>query len=288
MSDSEKEEKRKKVDPRNKLNDLNGTEWIKETKSVWFQQGLGRKHEHAQIEKEHPAPFSFQDVQRLIEFFTKKNQKVLDPFSGVASTLKACALTDRVGVGIELSKHWNKLGEKRLKLEVGEKALENQNLITGDNRDVLPTLERESFHFVVTSPPYWNILNKKADQKVKKERLNNDLAKNYSEEDKDIGNIESYSKFLSELTNIFLECQRVLIPGQYMAVIVSDFRHKSKFISFHSDLISRLTENNKFILQGVKVLVQNNKRLYPYGYPYAYVENIHHQYIVIFRKPRGN
>jgi hypothetical protein len=73
-----------------------------------------------------------------------------------------------------------------------------------------------------------------------------------------------------------------------MAVIVSDFRHKSKFISFHSDLISRLTENNKFILQGVKVLVQNNKRLYPYGYPYAYVENIHHQYIVIFRKPRGN
>ena len=38
------------------------------------------------------------------------------------------------------------------------------------------------------------------------------------------------------------------------------------------------------MLQGVKVLLQNHKSLLPYGYPFSYVENIHHQYILIFKK----
>src|SRR5688572_11172188 len=51
------------VHPRNTLNDLSGAEWLPETKSFFFQKGLGSKHPHAQIERQHPAPFSFQDVQ---------------------------------------------------------------------------------------------------------------------------------------------------------------------------------------------------------------------------------
>ena len=47
------------------LNDLTGREWIAETKNVWFQKGLGAKHPEAQIERQHPAPYSFQDVARL-------------------------------------------------------------------------------------------------------------------------------------------------------------------------------------------------------------------------------
>lgn len=39
-------------------------------------------------------------------------------------------------------------------------------------------------------------------------------------------------------------------------------------------------------LQGTKILLQNHKSLLPYGYPFAYVENIHHQYILIFRKEK--
>jgi hypothetical protein len=57
---------------RNQLNDLTATEWIGETVSVWTQRGLGASHPEAQIERKHPAPFSFTDVSRLIRFFTKK------------------------------------------------------------------------------------------------------------------------------------------------------------------------------------------------------------------------
>src|SRR3990172_4826215 len=75
-----------KVARNNKLNDLTAKEWLPETISVWTQRGLGKDHADAQIERLHPAPFSFTDVSRLVSFFTKQGQTVLDPFVGVGST----------------------------------------------------------------------------------------------------------------------------------------------------------------------------------------------------------
>ena len=62
------------VSLRNTLNDLNGTEWLPETKSFFFQRGLGSSSNAAQIEKQHPAPFSFQDIEKLISFTSEANQ----------------------------------------------------------------------------------------------------------------------------------------------------------------------------------------------------------------------
>ena len=67
---------------RNKLNNLNAKEWIVETISVWNQKGLGAKHPDTKIEKEHPAPFSYTDVTRLIKFFTKKKPGCSRSFLG--------------------------------------------------------------------------------------------------------------------------------------------------------------------------------------------------------------
>src|SRR4051812_20707616 len=104
--------------PVNRLNDLIAKEWIPETVSVWVQRGLGRGHEHAQIEKQHPAPFSFQDVARVIRFFTKAGETVLDPFVGVGSTLKAAAVERRSGIGVELNRKYARLAAERLATEV--------------------------------------------------------------------------------------------------------------------------------------------------------------------------
>ena len=283
----------KPIDPRNTLNDLNGSQWLPETKSFFYQKGLGAKHPHAQIERQHPAPFSFQDIQHLVTFFTKKGMDVLDPFGGVGSTAKACELEGRICTSIELQEKWHDLAIARLETEVGRSSSEKHKFILGDARSELKKMEDNSFDFMVTSPPYWSILNKKADHKVKKERLANNLATNYSDNDEnDLANIETYEKFLRVLVDdIFLQCGRLLRPKKYMCLVVSDFRNKSEFISFHSDIIQALNnkvtpDGYKMTLQGVKVLLQNHKTLLPYGYPFAYVENIHHQYVLIFRKDK--
>lgn len=277
------------VDKRNNLNDLTGKEWIPETKSYFFQKGLGADHPDAQIEKLHPAPYSYQDIEKLILFFTKKGMTVLDPFGGIGSTAKACEVSGRKCISIELQSKYHELSIKRLELEVGKGTSEHHKFVNADSCEYLKTIENQSIDFVVTSPPYWGILNK-LDQKVKKNRVANNLDTKYSEDGNDLGNIEDYQNFLKVLVeNIFLECGRVLKLGKYMAIVVSDFRDKDKYVSFHSDIIHKLNEittsdGGKILLQGTKILIQNHKSLLPYGYPFSYVENIHHQYVLIFKK----
>lgn len=274
------------VDPRNSLNDLNSNEWIPETISVWTQRGLGANHPDAKIERQHPAPFSFTDVSRLIRFFTKRGGVVLDPFAGVGSTLKACALEGRKGIGFELNPKYVDLTRERLQTEVRDLwacPLE-QEILEGDARKLAQQLSENSVDFVATSPPYWNILHKE-DHKAHQERKLHDLDTRYSDDGRDLGNIHNYSDFLRELSTILGECGRALRPKKFMAVIVSDFRDKSRFIMFHADL-ARALEAYQLELRGITVLYQRHKRIFPYGYPYSYVPNIHHQFILILQNAK--
>ena len=101
---------------------------------------------------------------------------------------------------------------------------------------------------------------------------------------RDLGNIEKYDDFLGELTDIFGECITKLKPKKYAAIIVSDFRDKGKYHLFHAD-IAREMEERGMETKGITVLYQRHKRVFPYGYPAAFVPNIHNQFIVILQKP---
>jgi DNA modification methylase len=268
----------------NKLNDLEAKQWIPETVSVWVQRGLGKGHEHAQIERQHPAPFSFQDIARLVRFFTKAGETVLDPFVGIGSTLKAAALEGRYGIGIELNKKYAKLAKQRLSDEIDQSVLLSnpQQVIQGDARKALSTIKKDSVKLVVTSPPYWNILHK-TDHKTKQERVAHKLDTQYSDDPADLGNIRDYSAFVSELGNILALTRDCLMAGGHLCLVVGDFRHKSNYFMFHAD-IAREMEIHGFTLKGIKILYQKHKRVFPYGFPYSYVPNMHHQYIVILAK----
>ena len=278
----------KTVDPRNSLNDLTSTEWLPETVSVWNQKGLGANHPDAAIERQHPAPFSFTDVSRLVKFFTKKGGVVLDPFVGVGSTLKACAVEGRKGIGFELNNKYVELSKKRLETEVRdiEATTDEQEVLAGDARSLVKNLGDNTVDFIVTSPPYWNILHKE-DHKVKQERIEHNLDTKYSNDPRDLGNIQDYPTFLKELADILGACGRALKPKKYMAIIVSDFRDKSKFVLFHADIAKALEPYN-LELRGITVLYQRHKRIFPYGYPYAFVSNIHNQFIVVLQNAKKN
>lgn len=264
------------VDPRNTLNELANREWMMQTKSVWFS----RPPQRDKLKAQHPATFAESDIVRLIEFFTKPGATVLDPFVGSGSTLVACVRTGRSGVGIELVEHWAGIARQRLD---AEQAGSEQRILTGDAREMMTGIDDESVDFIVTSPPYWSILRKDWDHKVKAERKAKGLSTRYSDDAGDLGNTESYDQFLAELGKVFVQCLRALRTRGYMCVVVSDFRHGSRFIAYHAD-ISRLIESVGFSLEGITILVQDSKNLYPYGIPFAFVSNIHHQYILVFRK----
>ena len=268
---------------RNRLNDLSATEWVRESISVWTQRGLGKRHPDTLIEREHPAPFSFQDVARVIRFFTRKGDTVIDPFVGVGSTLKAAALEGRNGIGIELNPRYADLARTRLQSEVPLElqSATSQQVHTGDARIITEQLPRNVASLIVTSPPYWNILHK-VDHKARQERVSNNLDHHYGNDAADLGNIQSYDDFVQELCGIFEQCRRVMKARAHLCVFVSDFRHKSKYYMLHAD-VARSLETYGFVTKGVFVLHQSQKRVFPYGYPSAFVPNVHHQYILVTR-----
>ena len=272
--------------PRNTLNDLTAKQWIPETISVWNQQGLGANHPDAKIERLHPAPFSFTDVSRLIRFFTKRGGVVLDPFVGVGSTLKACALEGRKGVGFELNPEYADLSKARLDTEVRDffGNVSEQVIRTGDARELARDLAGNSIDFIVTSPPYWSILHKR-DHKARQERQSHGLDTDYGSDPRDLANIQDYGDFIDQLSAILGDCIRALKLRKYMALIVSDFRDGANYVMFHSDIAAALARRG-VDLKGITVLYQRHKRVFPYGYPYAYVPNIHNQFILIMQKTR--
>src|SRR5437773_7620865 len=96
----------RRLHPRNTLNELTGEEWLYFTKSLWttaYPSELG----HA-LRKQHGANKPPRLMARLIEFFSRTGELVLDPFAGVGGTLLGAAIArgPRRAIGIELDPRW--------------------------------------------------------------------------------------------------------------------------------------------------------------------------------------
>ena len=270
-----------KYDPRNRLNDLTGKEWLKLTKSFW----LSEKCKDDKDAFNHPAPFLIQDTQKLVSMFTKSGMRVLDPFCGSGTSLIAASNIGRFGVGIDLSSEYKDLALERLSKK---KLLENTDFeyFLGDSGTILDSIE--NIDYIVTSPPYHNILqNKGAGIRKENTKGYRDGSRTgieyYSDSLNDLGNKETYEDFLNSFKRIMLKSFALLNNKKYCSIVMSDFTVNKKEIGVQGDII-KLMQEVGFNFVGTIALLQNNKPLYPFGYPYAYKINHHHQNIINFRK----
>ncbi|MBC8460428.1 MAG: site-specific DNA-methyltransferase [Deltaproteobacteria bacterium] len=149
----------------------------------------------------------------------------------------------------------------------------------------MPIWPSASIDFTATEPPY-NIHLKQtmAGDKYAEEFANRRTDYNmHSSEEGDIANAEDYPAYLDAMEKVFEQCYRVLKSKKYMAVILRNAYQDSRYILTNADLTDR-AQKVGFVLKGEKIWYQAGTRLRPYGYPYAYVPNITHQFIMIFRK----
>src|SRR6478672_11850981 len=97
---------RREPHPNNTLNELPGEEWLYFTKSLLttaYPSELGHAARRA-----HGANKPPRLMARLIEFFSRTGEVVLDPFAGVGGTLLGAAIArgPRQAIGIELDQRW--------------------------------------------------------------------------------------------------------------------------------------------------------------------------------------
>ena len=277
--------KERHVHPNNQLNDFSGEEWLYFTKSVIttaFPSAYGHD-----IRKAHGANKPPQLMKQLIEFFTKADGRVLDPFAGVGGTLIGAALCDppRDCLGIEINERWIELYKQVV--ERSEGALVGYPMIHGDCLEEIARMEDGSFDFVATDPPYNLHLERtmcdgRYDESFANRRTDYDMR---SDDPRDMANLDSYEAYLDRMERLFAQCFRVLKPGRYMAVIVRNAYQRGEYIFTHADL-ARRAKSVGFVTKGEKIWYQAGTRLRPYGYPYSYVPNIVHQHIVILKRPQ--
>jgi DNA modification methylase len=256
-------------------NSLDGKQWLKNSISVWSD--LRKTAEEAKLK--HPAQFPTQLVERLIQSFLPDGPHViLDPFCGSGSTLVAAQRLSKQGVGCELSHEYVLLTRKRL-METpitGPKAVVHECSAT----ELGKLVEPNSVDFCVTSPPYWNILNRKrtADYKA---------VRHYGNHSGDLGTIVDYDEYLDALAEVFEQVLVALKPGAHACIVVMDLRVKSRFYPLHSDLAARLVR----IGYNLDDLVIWNRQaeynfLRPLGFPSVFRINKVHEFIVLMQKPR--
>ncbi|MHA2294377.1 MAG: DNA methyltransferase [Candidatus Hodarchaeales archaeon] len=276
-------EKKGKYHPRNSLNDLTGKEWLQFTKS-WF---IHNPPPRSKKEILHPAKFPEGMVKEFILFFTKKGEMVLDPFLGTGSTLVVCKEQERKGIGIELVDKWAEIAKKRINQGDESTGME-QVVIQGNARKIKEIWEEKQLHeldFVITSPPYWNMLEKSRGgvKSTHKERKEKGLAEKYSNMEEDFGNIMNYKKFIEELGKVFDSIHDLLKENKYLVIVAQNVRTpKGEVKQLAWDLAKRISK--RYLFQGEKLWCQDNKKLGIWGYPKIFVPNYHHHYCLIFQK----
>ena len=274
--------KEERYDERNQLNDLTGKEWLKHTKSFFMSEKCADDKDAFK----HPAPFLIKDIEKMIEMFTKKGMTVLDPFMGSGTTAIASFNLGRKTIGIDLSEEYSMLAKERF-TKKGMVENEDYIYIVGDS--IVETQNIGNVDFIITSPPYHNIL--KNDSKgLRKDNTDKGFRSGsrigveyYSDKENDLGNQETYEQFLELFSKIMKNCFDKLTNKKYCAIVISDFTVDKKEICVQADIV-RLMEQLGYIFVGTIALLQDNKPLYPFGYPYAFKINHMHQNIILFRK----
>jgi len=272
----------------NPLNHLSGAEWtffLSSVISTRYPTSGPESYAH-HIRKIHPSPKPPQLMRDIIEFFTKEGELVLDYFMGVGGTLLGASLCGRRAVGIDLSHEYVEAYERASE----ELLLVPQRTHCGDAMQVLSDqsqmadlLGHDEVALVAIDPPYGDMMNRpKTGEAVK---TGSDTSPTpFTGLAEDLGNLsieEFYPRFTQSIKLVLPYLKR----KGHIAVFIKDLQPTGSNTNLlHARVIEDLNSIDGLRYLGTKIWADQSVNLYPYGYPYAFVSNQIHQYIMFFRK----
>lgn len=277
----------RKFHRKNKLNDLPGGQWTYFLNSVVNTRfpTNGKEAFAHHIRKIHPSPKPPQLMREIIEFFTKENELVLDYFMGVGGSLLGASLVNRRALGIDLNPAYL-AAYKKASQELG---LNEQTVLLGDSIELLKDrkeienfLRGEKFSLILIDPPYGDMLaREKTGEAIKKNKDSSPTP--FTDLTTDLGNM-SIDQFFPIFRESILDAMSYLKPKGHIAIFMKDLQPtKENPNLLHARVIEDLAAIDGLNYLGMKIWADQGVNLYPYGYPFAFVSNQIHQYIMFFR-----
>ena len=281
----------------NTLNELSGSEWLFFTNTIW-ETNVPPDGTHA-FRKCHGAIKPPAAMAELVRFFSRRGERVLDPFAGVGGILLGADLEDRMGVGVEVDGRWVDVFNRiRREFRVRDKAFikraraegELRAKGDGDVREIraeivcdsclqyMAAQPAESFDAIITDPPY-GVQHK---TKGFADETNFSM---FSSDARDFANAPSFADYLKLMQEFGAHAHRVLAPKRYLVILIGDRYVQGEYMPLGVHVAEAMRPAG-FELKGIKIWC-NKATLRPFR-PYAvgtcFVPNITHQNVVILRK----
>lgn len=148
-------------------------------------------------------------VRNLILRYSKEGDHLLDCMIGGGTTAIEAKILNRHITCIDVNEEALERTKRVLSFEVANKS--KQKIIKGDARN-MSFIKNEEIDFVLTHPPYADIIK-------------------YSEDNilEDLSHIHDLKKFCDEIEKVAQELFRVLKKGKYCAILIGDTRRNKMY-----------------------------------------------------------
>ncbi len=267
------------------INCMTPKEWLKSQIGVWQFYYEGRDIRDKTL---HPATFPISLAKKIIELFTHQGELVLDPFVGSGTTLVAANDLNRNCVGFDLQSSYIELCGKRLS-ENGSMFNEAKQIaIQDDARNISDYFDKDSISLIWTSPPYANLLNRKRQNKSRRDRKNEQLGKveQYSQDKCDLGTLflDDYTKAMGD---IYEQLLPLLRPKGHCVINVPDMWWENQRITIHVSLIEELRKRG-YELRNIIIWDRTNivNGIGIFGWPSNYITmGVTFEYLLDFWRP---
>ena len=275
----------------NTLNDLTGSEWLFFTNSIW-ETNVPPDATH-RLRKAHGAIKPPQARAGLVRFFSRKGERVLDPFAGVGGILLGAVLEERRALGIEVERRWVDVFEEikagfvlsgkefvpRERAVNGERAIEAE-MAHASCLAYMAQMAPQSVDAIITDPPYG--VAHRATGFARETHF-----AMFSPEADDFANAGSFEEYLDLMRTFGTQAWRVLRAGRYLVLLIGDRYVKGEFMPLGVHVADALRDVG-FALKGIKIWWNKAtlRPFRPYAVGTAFVPNITHQNVIILRKAK--
>ena len=272
--------------PENHINCLTAKEWIQSQVAIWEFSYEKRDIRDKSI---HPAVFPIGLPAKCIKLFTHEGELVIDPFSGIGTTLLAAQDLNRNAIGFDLKQEYIDITYSRLSR--GNLINKYQQIaIKEDARNISQYLKENTVSLIVTSPPYSRFLDKPRLNKSMRGDLRNNkhylTVQQYSQDDRDIGTLDT-NEFVKELGVIFGNLLPFLKKRAHCVIDINDLWWENRRYPTHALIIEEL---NKIGYDLRNVIIWDRRplvnRVGIFGWPNNFIKlGTTFEYILDFWKP---
>ena len=207
---------------------------------------------------------------------------------GTGSTVIAALQTERNSLGVDLIPEFVEIAQEQVATPLFPSQQFEARIIEGDatKLDKITEVPEEKFNYAITSPPYWSMLTNPGGEN-QKARLKKNLPLVYSQDERDLGNIENYDEFLEQIVSIYNQVAAKLVDDGVLTVIVKNVKRNHIVYPLAWDLVTKLcSDNSRYEYIGSTLWCQDDVGLKPFAVGIHWVSNTLHHYCLHFKKHR--